>query len=493
MARLLRSLTLIFLFASFAGAQTAIATRSVNLYPHPSADDRPITKLTKGTEVQFLEPDTTNNYAHIRTADSQTGFAYAKFLKVQAGATNAPTPSPSPTPGSSGETDTTGAPVPLLAKGHPVDWWFVFKLNSGVFPGCGGAAVQSCIFGGEVQKWKSPVSQQFVFASSESHGLQQGADCLGDTTSDPVGATFEEIYDGSFSYVVWNDQFYQDPKIAGCGDSCSAPWGHSKGMVAWNDAGEGLVMQVTTPDWPGAGSKEHPRAQHGNTLGCTKDNDIEVSQHFFSLRLDKDDLVKVLTALQNASVVTDTKNVQVVKLGGPAEVQALAAHLGVKSENSSVTQTTLSSGVRLISKPSNLHVPPWQMVSGVLGGVPLRTATWWMNPAIDSTTADTKIDCWDSSLGSPGAVAVATTGQWEGTVFGLKGGPSPNSNHAKIGVSTAEGHHLAIFGDMNQQGSISGKCTSSQNGRGGLFYVIDDATLADSVQSLIEGDTAPAQ
>jgi hypothetical protein len=430
MNRILRFFVPIFLWASFAIAQTATVTRNANLYPHPSLDDESITKLTKGAEVRLVEPDSTNGYYHVRTSDGQTGYTYARFLKVQPGSGTAPAPAPSPTPGPSGGTDTTGAPVPLLAKGHSVDWWFVFKLNSGVFPGCGGTAVQACIFGGEVQvqNWKSPVSQQFVFASSESPALQQGSNCLGDTTGDPVGATFEEVYDGSFSYVVWNDQFYQDPKIAGCGDSCSAPWGHSKGIVAWNDAGEGLVMQVTTPDWPGAGSKEHARTQHGNTLGCTKDNDIEVSQHFFALKLNKDDLMKVLAALQNASVVTDAKNVQVVKLGGPADVQALAAHLGVKSGSSSVTQTKLSSGVQLISKPSHLNVPPWQMVSAVLGGVSRRTATWWTNPAIDSSTSETKIDCWDSSLGNPGAVAIATTGQWEDKTFGLKGGPSPNSN-----------------------------------------------------------------
>ena len=45
---------------------------------------------------------------------------------------------------------------------------------------------------------------------------------------------------------------------------------------------------------------------------------------------------------------------------------------------------------------------------------------------------------------------------------------------------------------MNQQGTLSGqKCWSSQNGRGGTFYVINDATLAQSVGDLIKGDTAP--
>jgi hypothetical protein len=47
---------------------------------------------------------------------------------------------------------------------------------------------------------------------------------------------------------------------------------------------------------------------------------------------------------------------------------------------------------------------------------------------------------------------------------------------------------------MNQQGTISGpKCSSSQNGRGGLFYVMDDATLFESLSSLLKGEAAPNQ
>jgi len=39
------------------------------------------------------------------------------------------------------------------------------------------------------------------------------------------------------------------------------------------------------------------------------------------------------------------------------------------------------------------------------------------------------------SLDAPGPVAIATTGQWDGKKFGLKVGPGPDFNHAKIGVS----------------------------------------------------------
>jgi hypothetical protein len=48
---------------------------------------------------------------------------------------------------------------------------------------------------------------------------------------------------------------------------------------------------------------------------------------------------------------------------------------------------------------------------------------------------------------------------------------------------------------MNQQGAISGNakaCASSQNGRGGLFFVVSDDNLAAQVTSLLHGKTAPA-
>jgi hypothetical protein len=385
------------------------------------------------------------------------------------------------------------APSPLLKAGHPVDWLFVFKLNAKTFPGCGAAVTRQCSFGGKVQDYKA-YGQQFVYASSENGKLQQGGGCAGDTAADPLGATFDQVYNGAYNYLLWNDQFYDDPKIEGCVKECGSPWGHSKGMLAWNDAGEGLVLQVSTPSWPASGSAKAPRKTDGNTLGCVNDDDVEVSQHFFALKLSKDDLVKVLGALANASVVTDPKNAQIVKNGGPADVQTLVKSLGAMSKVKTALREELSTGVTLISKPSALNVPPWQMVSSFLKGVSLRAATWWAEPEIPSTTAATKIACWSNTLGQPGAVEIATTGQWAGQTIGLTGGLGADRNHAKIGVSTSGAEHYAIFGDMNQQGTVSGpNCESSQNGRGGLFYVVDNLDLSDSLASLIKGESAPAK
>lgn len=411
------------------------------------------------------------------------------------------------------------APVPLLKTGQPVNWWFVFKFNAGSFPECGGGIQRTCLFGGVVQPYKV-FGQQYVFASSANGALQQGGGCLGDAVTDPLGATFDQIYNGNAYYVLWNDQFYGDPLA-----TQFAPAGHSKGLLAWNDLGDGMVLQVTSPSWPASGSANQPRKTDGNTLGCVADNDVLVSQDFFALKLNRADVATVLAALANSSVVTDPENLQIVNNGGPSDIQQLVQSLGSISKSTTPSMATLSSGVVLISKPSNLNVPPWQMVSALLGGVPLRVASWWADPKIPTTTASTSIGCWDASLPKPGAVEIAATGTWQGMTLGFTGVSEPDGNHAKIGVSTSLGKMQSqarppsrpctengsapecalprnaclfgacpyvIFGDMNQQGTLSGPhCDSSQNGRGGLFFVLRDPALYQSVQQLLQGQTAP--
>ncbi|MFC7332698.1 deoxyribonuclease II family protein [Rhodocista pekingensis] len=399
-----------------------------------------------------------------------------------------PPPSPPPSPPASDALPP--APAPLLAADRPVPWWVAFKFNAASFPHCAGAAQRRCPFGGTVQDYRL-FSQQYLFTAAGGPPLGMGADCLGDDTADPLGATFGQVYDGGGAYyVIWNDQFYDAPAIRGCDGSCGAPWGHAKGMLAWNDQGQGVVLQVSTPSWPAAGSSATPRQGDGNSLGCIKDDDVEVSQHFFALALGPGDVAVVLKALANASVVTDPGNPQIVRNGGPADIQALVQSLGRTVAGTAVTDDRLSGGVRLISKPSALHVPPWQLVSATLGGVPLRVASWWAEPEIPSAPAGAPA-CWADGLGTPGAVEIATTGTWGQTVLGLKGGEGADFNHAKIGVSTDPARPVTVFGDMNQQGALSGNCGSSQNGRGGLFFVLEDTALHAGFSALLQGAGAP--
>lgn len=384
---------------------------------------------------------------------------------------------------------------PLLAAGKPVDWWFVFKFNGATFPGVESQEPDPGIFGGTPVNYGGGFSLSYACASSVNASLQMGTGYLGTSLNDPLGATFSQIYQGACNYVLWNDEFCNDPM-----PSLDSPWGHSKGVLAWDNTGAGCLIQVSTPSWPAAGTAKHPRATDGNTIGCVHDDDSMVSQHFFALKLTAADVATILEGLANASVVTKPGNPQIVNAGGLANLQALAKNLGSLSSSKSVSKQVLSSGVTFISKPSRLHVPPWQMVSAQLGGLPLRVATWWADPKIYSTTAATSVKCWNATLGQPGAVQIATSGTWQGQSIGLTGGESKEFNHAKIGVSLLPSRPLCIFGDMNQQGTLNGdgkgldaSCASSQNGRGGTFYALQNPALFHSLTGLLSGASAPVE
>lgn len=398
-------------------------------------------------------------------------------------------------------------PTPLAGKNQPVDWFFAFKFNSASFPGCNDhghvpKVGTKGIFGGKVEPYPRGHSQRYVFATNRKPTLVEGKGCLGATLDDPVGATFGQVYlHDRFNYLIWNDQFYSDPKEFP--KFVSAPWGHSKGMLAWNEDGDGFVMQVTTPSWPASGSRRHPRETDGNTLGCIRDDNIEVSQHFFCLKINGSDLAIILKALKNASVQTKPNVPQVAKIGGPNKIVRLADKVGQLSSSRAFTMNTLSTGIRLLSKPSGLAAPPWQLVSAKLGGIPIRVASWWTSPAIYSTTRKSKISCWPSSFGKPGPVEIGLTGNWKGETLGFHGSPMPSGNHAKIGVSTDARRPYSIFGDMNQEGTLTPMldpkdknatiptCKISQNPRGGLFYVVNNKKLFKSMSSLLKGQTAP--
>jgi hypothetical protein len=171
--------------------------------------------------------------------------------------------------------------------------------------------------------------------------------------------------------------------------------------------------------------------------------------------------------------------------------------MGKESKSKTVFTAKLSSGVQLIAKPSAIAVPPWQMISAQLNSLSLRVVSWWAAPNIYSTKAGEIPGCWVPGLGKPGDVDIALTGSWDGVTIDLLGGNGRNSNHAKIGLSKDVTNPVCIFGDENQQGALktgyayAGQaCNSSQNGRGGTFYVVNNAALFKSLTQLFAGRTA---
>jgi len=142
---------------------------------------------------------------------------------------------------------TAPAPAPLLGDGRSADWLFVYKFNAASFPT---AHPTSCRFGGTPAPGKASLA--FAAAHQGAPALADGAGLAGTTLTDPLGATFNQIYSSGLNFIVWNDQFYGDPRLK-CGANCTGRWGHSKGILAWDDSGNGLILQVTTP----AGSTDY--------------------------------------------------------------------------------------------------------------------------------------------------------------------------------------------------------------------------------------------
>ena len=140
----------------------------------------------------------------------------------------------------------------------------------------------------------------------------------------------------------------------------------------------------------------------------------------------------------------------------------------------------------LISKPSNLNVPPWQMVSALLDGdvgahgdLVGLAADLLDQEARSRSAAGTGVLKSDNK--KPGDGRHRQERQLGGRTLGLIGGQRTTPRSAS---PRRVAKHYAIFGDLNQQGTINpgkGKCDSSQNGRGGMFFVVkNDEAVQDA-------------
>lgn len=61
----------------------------------------------------------------------------------------------------------------------------------------------------------------------------------------------------------------------------------------------------------------------------------------------------------------------------------------------------------------------------------------------------------------------------------------------KPGAATTSGDkHYVIFGDLNQQGAINPPhCERSQDGRDGMFFVVENNDPFNTVTGLLEGES----
>jgi len=143
-------------------------------------------------------------------------------------------------------------------------------------------------------------------------------------------------------------------------------------VLAWNDDGDGVVLQVTTLGVAGLRQQEvHAQERQYARLHQAAEQCSERAALLLR-EAQQDDVVHMLDALENSSVVTDVMPGGARHNGGPQEIKDRVKVLGQKSDSTEVKQFKLSTGILLVSKPSALHVPPWQMLSSVLDSVDLK-------------------------------------------------------------------------------------------------------------------------
>ena len=89
MKKFLRLSFVVLFLALLAGAQTATVKHNVNLRPDPSTDNPPITTLKSPAQLDLVEPDDTDGYFHVKTADGHEGWVWGKNIRITAGGTGA--------------------------------------------------------------------------------------------------------------------------------------------------------------------------------------------------------------------------------------------------------------------------------------------------------------------------------------------------------------------------------------------------------------------
>ena len=273
-------------------------------------------------------------------------------------------------------------------------------------------------------------------------------------------------------------------------------------MLAWNETARASSCRCRRRRGPAPAASVSRKS--GNTLGCVKtNNNLVASQHFFALKLNKEDLLEGAAGDAKRERRHRSDNRQIAQNGGPPEIRDAAEELGKKPheklrhkkpDDLKIIQTQLTADVMLISKPSNAERAA--LADGV-GAARRRLRAHRHMVGLAADLLDQEVD-QDRLLGghvevrqkSPGDVIIAKNGTFGGRPLGLIGG----QNHAKVGVVTSGRTSFSIFGDLNQQGTINpvkGKCDASQNGRGGMFFVVKNDELFKTLSDMLEGEDEP--
>ncbi len=120
--RILLLLLAFWLGSTDVAATEAVAKKRATLRPDPSAQKPPIAILLQGEDVELIEPTQTSGYFHVRTAEGDEGWVYARNLEIvvaSPGPVTPPTPPAVPTTPTSGPAGVSSSVLPDWDKPDP--------------------------------------------------------------------------------------------------------------------------------------------------------------------------------------------------------------------------------------------------------------------------------------------------------------------------------------------------------------------------------------
>ena len=392
--------------------------------------------------------------------------------------------------------------------GNPVDWFAVVKLPQDAIdcdcpppPSCPSDASDSRDASGGGQYWDDKRASGLCYLYADNNKPEftwfrdAGFGCLSEENN-PVTQTLNQRPGND--YAIWNDQMSKSA-IPGTYKDCSSPRAHSKGAMIVGKSGRGVILNASTPDFPDPDS---------NVLGCSEDDNTEVTQHFFAASLPIDAMYKWKKAMVNAELC----QVNDVDDGGVD----LNPDIDASKTNTSVeVQTTNGEPLTIIVKGAKQDGVPWDLVATETNA-DLDVLSWYANPEYYPVCKNQLTPCltgWQTDWQESGSIDkiashsinvvtsldfgkyceadISTCGTEKQFCCGL-GGSAKYKNHAKMAAATVsdesenDDNSVVVFGSMNMQGNpdTTTPCSSSQMGRGGDFYTLKNKDLHESMQDL---------
>jgi deoxyribonuclease-2 len=153
--------------------------------------------------------------------------------------------------------------------GHPVDWWFVYKLPRGIGPG------------------KHTTGDEFLYCDSEWRSELHLSKLRLHEGKNAVAETLQQLYSGDShtGYILWNDEIPPTSTIPQPANNHAK--GHSKGVLAFNKrTNSGFYLLHSTPRFPGEGQLDLP------------DNEREYGQTFLCVTLNYATVLKIAEILR---------------------------------------------------------------------------------------------------------------------------------------------------------------------------------------------------